>query len=277
MFLFFLNSMIKKREPIINSLRQVSLLDHSFYLKESFSFLKWGSTEKSGRNHHGHITVRHRGKGHKRSYRMLHNMYVTSLLNVPLKIKAFIYDSFRSSFILLIQSYSGILFYHLAYTGVSLGNLMMFHGDLPISFQQGDKLFLKYISLGSSIYNIVIPFKQNATYVKSAGVTSILLKRDNNFAHVKLPSKKIILLSIFCQACLGMVANKNYREQIIGKAGRNRWKGIRPTVRGVAMNPVDHPHGGGEGKKSKSVCARSPWGKLSNGQKLKSHNYYVEK
>lgn len=269
--------MIKKREPVINSLRQVSLLDHSFYLKESFSFLKWGSMKKGGRNHHGHITVRHRGQGHKRNYKVLNNEFSLSLLDLPLKIKAFVYDGFRSSFILLIQSCTGILFYHLAYSGVSVGNLIMFHSTLPASFQQGDKLFLKYISLGSAIYNITLPLAKNATYTKSAGVTSLLLKRDNHFAHIKLPSKKIILLSPFCQACLGMVANKNHREEVIGKAGRNRWKGIRPTVRGVAMNPVDHPHGGGEGKKSKSVCARTPWGKLSNGQKLKFHNYYIEK
>ncbi len=261
---------MKNFNPITPSLRHTVLLDHTLYNSENNLPLMKSLRQHGGRNHLGRITVRHRGHHHPREYRFL--LGDTSLVyGVPLQASLFVYDACRSNFIVFLRSLNGVVLYSLSYSGISLHSTIVHYNTIPSSLKTGDRARLKYINPGSTVHNIAVSESGMGKLVRSAGSSAVLLKRHDSWSYVRLPSKRVIKVLSFCLATLGMCGNKAYRDQNIGKAGRNRWMGIRPSVRGVAMNPVDHPHGGGEGKKSKKATPRTPWGKYSHGQKLKKN------
>lgn len=246
--------------PLTPSLRQLCLIDHSIFAKQKLLNNFSAKISKSaGRNHHGHITVRHKGGGHRNQYNKI-DIY-NRIFNVPFYIRSIYYDAFRSSFISLVSYVNGIFSYRILIYKTFINDMLMSYNSIPETLKNGDNCIIKYITPGSIISNIELHPNFGSQLVRSAGSSSLLLKKDQNYAFIKLNSNKIIMISIYCIACLGIISNRNHRYINLGKAGRNRLKGIRPTVRGVAMNPVDHPHGGGEGKKSKKSFPRSPWGK----------------
>lgn len=263
---------MKHFNPITPSLRHTILLDHSLYVPENYLLLGRSLRQYGGRNNLGRITVRHRGHHHPRNYRFLLGN-VSLVFGVPLRVGLFVYDANRSNFILFLRSFNGVVMYSLAYNGAALNSTVMYYNFIPSSLKIGDRARLKYINPGSTIHNISTCFSGGGKLAKSAGSAATLLKRLSNWSYVRLPSRKVLKIFSFCLATLGSCANKFYRDQNIGKAGRSRWFGTRPSVRGVAMNPVDHPHGGGEGKKSKKATPRTPWGKYSQGQKLKRNRF----
>jgi large subunit ribosomal protein L2 len=251
---------MKFYRPLTPSLRQLCLIDHSIFTKERVVFVFNNQLKRqAGRNNHGHITVRHKGGGANRIYTYINN--INSFFNVPFTLKTIQYDSYRSAFISLVVSANGIISYRTLVYRTFIGDTLYTYNIVPENLKNGDGCLIKYISPGAIICNIELIPMSGAQLTKSAGTSSLLLKKDDQYAYIKLSSNKIIQISIYCLAFLGAISNRNFRYINLGKAGRSRYLGNRPTVRGVAMNPVDHPHGGGEGKKSKKSFPRSPWGK----------------
>jgi large subunit ribosomal protein L2 len=179
------------------------------------------------------------------------------------------YDPNRSSFIALVFFKNGLYTYLIAPQGLKIGDTLYTFKHMPEILTIGSNSCIKYLPAGSTLYNLECFPGAGNKLVRSAGTFCLLLKKDldSNIASVKLPSGVIRNISVYCNAYVGSVSNKDYKFINLGKAGRTRWLGVRPSVRGVAMNPVDHPHGGGEGRKSGRVCPMSPWGKLNKGQK----------
>lgn len=244
---------------ITPSSRHLCLVDYHIFSKEKINFFLSKLKSNSGRNHHGHISVRHRGGGTAGLYLVLDQF--ERRFNIPYRIETINYDSYRSAFISLLRYQNGIYCYRLAIHKTFIGDTLMSYDNVPENIKNGDGCLIKFISPGSLICNIELKPQSGFQLSRSAGCYSVLLKRDERSAYLKLGSQVVKLVSIFCMAFIGSVSNKNFRYTDLGKAGNSRNLGIRPTVRGVAMNPVDHPHGGGEGKKSKRSFPRSPWGK----------------
>jgi len=215
-----------------------------------------------GRNNDGHITVYHKESGHKKLFRLVDFFYIK---DVPYIIESIEYDPNRSSFINLIFYKNGLYSFILATNGVFLGNFYMCNMKFFDFLKTGNRSMFINLPIGSIVHNVSICFSQKAKYLRAAGAFGVLLKKENNIAVIKLPSSKHILganylfSSLYGFSTLGKVSNLSFRNVNLGKAGRSRWLGIRPTVRGVAMNPVDHPHGGGEGKKSKKASPTNKW------------------
>lgn len=246
-----IKSFLKTFKPITPSLRHTCILNtrklNILTTKVRFK-LHYIKSHSAGRNNQGRITVRHHGNLIKSNYKYIDFKY--SILNIPGYIKTLEYNIHRSSFISLVQYANGVLVYQLAHNEVQLNDQIRF--SLTTRFEKGSSSILKSLPEGINIFNLEKNPGSGAIYIRSAGTYGIILsKLSNGFVTIKLPSKKILLFSQYCKATVGIVSNIENRDQILGKAGRSRWYGIRPTVRGVAMNPVDHPHGGGEGKKSK--------------------------
>lgn len=244
------NSFLKTFKPITPSLRHTCILNTSKLnsLINKFNFLKYTNNHHSGRNNSGKITVRH--KGNKSYYNGLYIDFKYLLVNIPGTVKTIEFNRSRSSFVSLIKYNNGILLYLVSPHNIKLNEKVICSSN--IRFENGSSSYLKYLPEGISIFNLEKQPGNGALYIRSAGTYGLILsKMSNGFVSVKLPSKKIQLFSQYCKATVGIVSNLENRDIILGKAGRSRWLGIRPTVRGVAMNPVDHPHGGGEGKKSK--------------------------
>ena len=246
-----IKSFLKTFKPITPSLRHTCILNTRKLniLKTKLPFkLNYNKTHAAGRNNQGRITVRHQGNLVKTNYKLIDFKY--SILNIPGTVKTLEYNLHRSAFICLVQYSNGVLLYQLAHLETKVNDTIMF--SLKTRFEKGNASILKYLPEGINIFNLEKNPGEGAIYIRSGGTYGIILsKLSNGFVTVKLPSKKTLLFSQYCKATVGIVSNIENRDQILGKAGRSRWYGIRPTVRGVAMNPVDHPHGGGEGKKSK--------------------------
>lgn len=258
---------IKTYTPYTSSIRHVCAINRYFLSTEKpVKRLTYALTKNGGRNNNGHITVRHKGGGHKNKYRLI-CFKENSHNNVPSYIKRLEYDPNRSSFIALLRSANGIYSYIIAPSNVSIGDVVYSFSTIPEIITFGSNSILKYMPAGSIVYNIETSPGMGSKICRSAGTNAILLKKENKKAVIKLPSGQIKSVSLYCAAFYGTVSNKDNKFINLGKAGRSRWLGIRPSVRGVAMNPVDHPHGGGEGRKSGKVCSTSPWGKLTKGQK----------
>ena len=229
-----------------------------------------GLRKSGGRNNTGRITVRHIGGGHKQKYRSFTQNNAAYFLVVRIE-----YDPVRSSFIALIHNSDKTLSYMLMPKGLKVGTLVN-RGNI-YDLKVGNTFSLSQIPLGFMIYNIEIFPGTGGKIVRSAGCFAQLLsKLENNTCVVRLPSGEKRLFSQNCKATIGSVSNINIKEVNLGKAGRSRWLGIRPTVRGVAMNPIDHPHGGGEGKTAAGRHPVSPWGKLTKGKKTRT-NYSTNK
>ena len=223
--------------------------------------------KKAGRSG-GKISVRHQGGGHKRRYRIID--FKQDKFGVPGVIAALEKDPNRSAVIALVHYKDGEKRYILATGDMKVGQTVLSGEDAPI--QNGNRVMLKNIPAGSTICNIEMKVGKGGQIVRSAGSQAKLMALDGELAQVKLASGEIRLIHKDCYATLGQVSNFEHSAERIGKAGRSRWKNKRPAVRGSAMNPVDHPHGGGEGRQPLGMHPRTPWGKLTLGKKTRKRN-----
>ena len=227
--------------------------------------LTQGKKRCSGRNHSGRITVRHRGGGAKRRFREID--FRREKLGVPARVAAIEYDPNRSANIALLHYVDGEKRYSLAPAGLKVDTMLMSGpASEPII---GNALPLENIPLGLTVHSIELEPGRGGRIVRSAGGAAQLMAREGKYAQIKLPSGEIRLINVKCMATIGPVGNSEHGSVVDGKAGRARWRGRRPTVRGVAMNPVDHPMGGGEGRTSGGGHPVSPWGKLAKGGKTR--------
>ncbi len=217
-----------------------------------------------GRNNQGRITVRFRGGGHKRRYRIID--FKRDKWGVPAKVAAIEYDPNRSARIALLHYADGEKRYILWPEGLKVGDTVMAGPDAEIKV--GNALPIKYIPVGTFIHNIELIPGKGGQIARAAGTYAQLMAKEGDYAHVRLPSGEVRLIHVNCMATIGQVGNVDHENIVIGKAGRNRWLGRRPHVRGTAMNPVDHPHGGGEGK-TKGRHPVSPWGWCTKGMKTR--------
>ncbi|MFC1725238.1 50S ribosomal protein L2 [candidate division KSB1 bacterium] len=221
--------------------------------------------KKGGRNNLGRITVRRRGGGHKRKYRIVD--FKRDKFDIPGKVKSIEYDPNRSANIALINYVDGEKRYILAPLNLKVGDTVISGEKAEIKI--GNALPLQKIPLGSTVHNVELVEKKGGALARSAGSSIQLMAKEGKNAILKLPSGEVRMVSLKCYATLGQIGNIDHENVTIGKAGRSRWLGKRPKVRGVAMNPVDHPMGGGEGKASGGRHPCSPWGKVSKGLKTR--------
>ena len=270
---------LKAHKPYTPSRRHMVLSDFADITKSSpeRSLVK-GKKSKAGRNGAGRITVRHRGGGHKRRYRVID--FKRNKVGIPAKVASIEYDPNRSARIALLHYADGEKRYIIAPQNLEVGTMLMSGPDAEPSV--GNALPLNKIPLGMSIHNIELIAGRGGQLVRSAGTSAQLMSREDEFAHIKMPSGEIRLIRTSCMATIGRVGNTDHSSIVMGKAGRKRWLGIRPTVRGVAMNPVDHPMGGGEGRTSGGGHPMSPWGLLAKGKrtrdkKKQTNKYIVER
>lgn len=224
-----------------------------------------GLTKTGGRNNLGRITSRHIGGGHKKLYRMID--FKRSKLDVQATVKRIEYDPNRTSFIALLEYEDGELSYILATQKLKVGDVVVSSSNADI--REGNCLPLRHIPVGSLIHNVELKKDKGGQLTRSAGSFCQLVAKDSGYAQIKLASGELRLVSLDCKATLGIVSNTDHKNINHGKAGRARWLGSRPKVRGVAMNPVDHPHGGGEGKTSGGRHPVTPWGKPTKGKKTR--------
>jgi len=221
--------------------------------------------KSGGRNSYGRITSRHRGGGHKRKYRLID--WKRTKIDVTAKVVSIEYDPNRSANIALIYYQDGEKSYIIAPSGIQVGD-MVIAGDM-VDIKPGNCLPMANIPLGTIIHNLEMKIGKGAQMVRSAGASAQLMAKEGNYVLVKLPSGEVRKFNRLCRACIGQVGNSEHGSQKLGKAGRTRWKGRRPKVRGVAMNPVDHPMGGGEGKSSGGRHPCTPWGVPTKGYKTR--------
>lgn len=229
----------------------------------------------SGRNSNGHITCRHKGGGHKRRYRTVD--FKRDKENIPAVVNSIEYDPNRSAYIALLHYADGEKRYILAPEGLKKGDKVQTSDQPP--FRVGYCMRMMHMPLGSIIHNIELIPGKGGKLVRSAGLSAQLMARSGGYVTVRMPSGEVRMFNEKCRATFGAVSNAEYNLRVEGKAGRKRWKGIRPTVRGTAMNPVDHPHGGGEGK-HKGNIPQTPWARCTRGlrtRSLKKSNKFIVK
>ncbi|MGD9405321.1 MAG: 50S ribosomal protein L2 [Anaerolineae bacterium] len=221
---------------------------------------------KAGRNFRGKITVRHRGGGHKRRYRVID--FKRDKFGVPGRVTSIEYDPNRSARIALVVYADGDKRYIIAPVGLMVGDVVMSGPDAEI--QLGNALPISSIPVGSTIHNIELHIGKGGQMVRAAGTSAQLLAKEGRYAHVRLPSGEVRLVNVQCMATMGQVGNTDHGNIKLGKAGRKRWLGFRPSVRGSAMDPSSHPHGGGEGRSPIGMPGpKSPWGKPTLGKKTR--------
>ena len=221
---------------------------------------------KAGRNFRGKITVRHRGGGHKRRYRVID--FKRDKFGVPGRVASIEYDPNRSARIALVVYADGEKRYIIAPVGLMVGDVIMSGADAEI--RAGNALPISDIPVGSTIHNIELHIGKGGQMVRAAGTSAQLLAKEGRYAHVRLPSGEVRLVNVQCMATLGQVGNTDHGNIKLGKAGRKRWLGFRPSVRGSAMDPSSHPHGGGEGRSPIGMPGpKSPWGKPTLGYKTR--------
>ena len=221
--------------------------------------------KKAGRNSKGRITVRHRGGGHKRMYRVID--FKRDKDGIPAKVASIEYDPNRTARIALLHYADGEKRYIIAPLGLQVGQTVV-SGE-GVDIKTGNCLPLKDIPLGTMIHNIELYPRGGGQLVRSAGTAAQLMAKEGRYAHIRMPSGEMRLVLQECRATIGQVGNVENENITIGKAGRKRWLGIRPTVRGVVMNPVDHPHGGGEGRSPIGRNPVTPWGKPALGARTR--------
>lgn len=224
-------------------------------------------SKSGGRNNAGRITTRHRGGGHKQRYRIID--FKRNKTGVPAKVERIEYDPNRSAHIALVLYADGERAYIIAPRGISIGQEIVAGEDAPIS--TGNCLPLRNVPLGSTIHCIELKPGKGAQIARSAGTSAQLVAREGGYATLRLRSGEMRKVSVECRAVIGEVGNSEHSLRSLGKAGASRWRGVRPTVRGVAMNPVDHPHGGGEGRTSGGRHPVSPWGVPTKGYKTRTN------
>jgi len=265
---------MKTYKPTSPSRRNMVTLDYRNTLTASkpHKSLTKGGKRSMGRNNQGKITTRHKGGGNKRKYRQIDFLY--NKHDIPAKIETVEYDPNRSAFISLVCYADGERRYVVMPKGIAVGDTFMVSEKAPV--KPGNRMPLRKIPVGTFIYNIELKLKGGAKLVRSAGAYAQITAHDNGYTNIKLPSGEIRKIPDQAYACIGEVSNSDAKLIKGGKAGRSRWLGIRPTVRGSAMNPVDHPHGGGEGKQGIGL-RRGPktrQGKLAYGVKTRRSKKY---
>jgi large subunit ribosomal protein L2 len=229
---------------------------------------------RAGRNNQGKITVRHQGGGARRKYRIID--FKRQKDGVPATVKAIEYDPNRTCFIALLVYADGEKRYILAPLGLKVGDTVMSGPTADI--KPGNSLPIANIPLGTLVHNIEIKVGRGGQMVRSAGTAAQVMAKEGDFAQIRLPSGEVRKVSMKARATIGQVGNTDHSNVRIGKAGRKRHMGVRPTVRGVVMNPCDHPHGGGEGRSPVGMPApMSPWGKKTQGVKIRKHRKYSDK
>jgi large subunit ribosomal protein L2 len=221
----------------------------------------------SGRNVNGRITVRHRGGGHKKLYRIID--FKRNKLGVPGRVAAIEYDPNRSARIALVHYRDGEKRYILAPLGLRVGDTVMAGEGAEV--RPGNSLPMQNIPLGTTIHNIELSLGKGGQMVRSAGASAQLLAKEGDLATIRMPSGEVRRVDIRCAATIGQVGNVDHENENVGKAGKSRWRGIRPAVRGMSMNPFDHPHGGGEGRSGAGGHPQTPWGKPTLGFRTR-HN-----
>jgi len=232
-----------------------------------------GIAKKAGRSG-GKISVRHRGGGHKKRYRLVD--FKQNKLGILGKIKSIEKDPFRSALIALVVYADGEKSYVLATEGMKVGNQII--SDKKAPFEDGNRMQIKNIPVGTMISNVEMTYGKGGQIARSAGSSVLLMGIEKKMAQLKMTSGEIRLISGECYATIGQVSNFEHGSVKIGKAGRKRWIGFRPTVRGSVMNPVDHPHGGGEGKQGVGLkYPKTPWGKIALGKKTRKKKNYSNK
>jgi large subunit ribosomal protein L2 len=222
-------------------------------------------TNTAGRNNHGHITTRHKGGGHKRHYRVVD--FRRNKDGIPARVERLEYDPNRSANLALLCYADGERRYIIAPKGLTLGAQLVSGSEAPI--KPGNTLPLRNIPVGTTIHCVEMVPGKGAQLARAAGTSVQLLAREGSYAQLRLRSGEIRRVHVECRATIGEVGNEENNLRSIGKAGAQRWRGIRPTVRGVAMNPIDHPHGGGEGKTAAGRDPCSPWGTPSKGYRTR--------
>ncbi len=230
--------------------------------------LTMGLIGTGGRNNRGRVTARRRGSGHKRSYRIID--FKRRKFDIVATVERFEYDPNRSAFIALIKYSDGELSYIIAPQKLNIGDKLVSSQGV-VDVQPGNAMPLNNIPIGSLVHNIEMKAGKGAQMIRAAGSYAQLVGRDQGYAQLKLVSGEVRVVRGECMASIGAVSNPDQKNIKIGKAGRNRWLGKRPSVRGVAMNPIDHPHGGGEGRTSGGRHPVTPWGKPTKGKKTRSN------
>jgi large subunit ribosomal protein L2 len=260
--------MLVKMRPITPGQRQhVKVVNPDLYKGRPVPHLVEHKSKKGGRNVHGEITVRHQGGGHKQLYRKVD--FKRDKDGITARVERLEYDPNRSAFLALLCYADGERRYIVAPKGIAAGMQLVSGPEAPI--KSGNTLPLRNIPVGTTIHCIEMLPGKGAQLARAAGASVQLLAREGDYAQIRLRSGEIRKVHINCRATIGEVGNEEHSLESIGKAGRVRWRGIRPTVRGVAQNPVDHPHGGGEGKKAAARDPVSPWGTLSKGYKTRKN------
>ncbi len=257
---------IKKYRPLTPSLRfKTSLTFDEVTKKTPEKALTRGKPSNAGRGAGGRIAVRRKGGGHKRKYRTID--FRRDKIGIPGKVSAIEYDPNRSSLIALVVYKDGEKRYMLAPEGLTVGKTVL--SGPEATFDPGNALPLDKIPLGMMIHNIEINLGRGGQIVRSAGTSAMIVAKEGDYVTVRLPSGEMRQVNKKCYATIGELGNKDHMNVSLGKAGRSRWMGRRPKVRGTAMNPVDHPHGGGEGKTKGGRHPVTPWGQPTKGYKTR--------
>ena len=259
---------LKHFNPVTASLRGTVLIDRSELWKgKPVKGLTEGQHSSGGRNNHGRITSRFRGGGHKQSYRIVD--FKRRKYDMAATVERLEYDPNRTAFIALIKYEDGELAYILAPQRLKVGDSVV--SGARVDIKPGNAMPLSAMPVGTIIHNIELKVGAGAKLVRSAGTFAQLVGKDQGYAQVKLGSGELRIVRAECMATVGAVSNADHQNQQIGKAGRSRWLGRKPHQRGVVMNPVDHPHGGGEGRTSGGRHPVTPWGKPTKGYKTRSN------
>ena len=260
---------LKTFNPITPSQRQLVIVERSaLYKGKPVKALTEGLSSKGGRNNAGRITARYQGGGHKRTYRIVD--FKRRKFDVPATVERFEYDPNRSAFLALIRYEDGELSYILAPQRLAVGDKVV-ASDKAVDVKPGNTMPLQTMPVGTIVHNVEMKPEKGGQIARSAGTYVQLVGRDQGMAILRLTSGEQRLVSGLCLATVGAVSNPDHGNINDGKAGRTRWRGKRPHVRGVVMNPVDHPHGGGEGRTSGGRHPVTPWGKPTKGKRTRSN------
>lgn len=259
---------LKFFNPTTPGQRQLVLVDRSELWKgKPEKSLTIGLRKTGGRNNNGRITTFHHGGGHKRRYRLID--FRRQKFDMSATVERLEYDPNRTAFIALICYADGEKSYILAPQRLKVGDQVV--SGQRVDIKPGNALPMQNIPVGTVVHNVEMKIGKGGQLARSAGTYAQILGRDSGYVQLKLSSGELRIVRAECMATIGAVSNPDQKNVVLGKAGRKRWMGIRPTVRGVAMNPVDHPHGGGEGKTSGGRHPVTPWGKCTKGKKTRKN------
>ena len=260
-------ALVKLKPTSAGRRAMVKVVNAELYKGRPLASLVEKQSKNAGRNNNGHITVRHQGGGHKQHYRLID--FRRNKDGVVAKVERIEYDPNRSANIALLCYADGERRYIIATKGMVVGQQVVSGAEAPI--KPGNALPIRNIPVGSTIHCVEMLPGKGAQIARAAGTSVQLLAREGVYAQIRLRSGEVRRVHVECRATIGEVGNEEHGLRKIGKAGANRWRGIRPTVRGVAMNPIDHPHGGGEGRTGEGGVPRSPWGQPAKGYRTRSN------